>query len=203
MIFIIYIQLNEEIVYLKTCDVHLKDIAVYTTDVSLENIVFAKINKKNPIYAMSNIDILKKIKEKYPNQDITFFGCQNVCVEYIEDKKQNKLLEYLKVFFVSTTVFIGSATALMAFQIESNIDDLVFEYAKIFGVSTKSSELGFAFAYSSGITIGIILFFNRFGKTKITKDPTPIELEMNEFNNKIKENITQSFLNSGEESEGN
>ncbi len=203
MIFIIYIQLNEEIVYLKTCDVHLKDIAVYISDVSLENIVLAKINKDKPVYAMSNIYILKKIKEKYPNQEVSFFGSQNVCVEYMEDKKQNKVLEYLKVFFVSTTVFIGSATALMAFQIEGNIDDLVFEYSKIFGVTTKSTELGFAFAYSLGVTIGIILFFNRFGKNKITKDPTPIELEMNEFNNKIKENITQSFLYNTKEGDEN
>lgn len=151
------------------------------------------------VFALSSIDILKKLKEKYPNEEVTFIGSQNVCIEYIKKKKPVKIFDFMKVLLIGTVIFFGSGTALMAFQIESNIDSLVFEYSKIFGITEKLSKYAFAFSYSIGITLGIILFFNRFGNKKITKDPTPIELEMNEFNNKIKENITQSFLYNKEE----
>ena len=33
-------------------------------------------------------------------------------------------------------------------------------------------------SYSIGLTVGIILFFNHIGGRRITKDPTPIEVEM-------------------------
>ena len=33
-------------------------------------------------------------------------------------------------------------------------------------------------AYSAGLAAGIIIFFNHIGGRRITKDPTPIEVEM-------------------------
>ena len=33
-------------------------------------------------------------------------------------------------------------------------------------------------SYSIGLAIGIIVFFNHIGGRRITKDPTPIEVEM-------------------------
>ena len=33
-------------------------------------------------------------------------------------------------------------------------------------------------SYSMGLAIGIVVFFNHIGGRRITKDPTPIEVEM-------------------------
>ena len=42
--------------------------------------------------------------------------------------------------------------------------------------------LQIAFSYSIGLAVGIIVFFNHFSKKKLTKDPTPIEIEMKKYN---------------------
>ena len=39
--------------------------------------------------------------------------------------------------------------------------------------------------YSIGLSLGIIIFYNHFGKIKITKDPTPIEVEMKTYEDEI------------------
>ena len=42
-------------------------------------------------------------------------------------------------------------------------------------------ELG----YSLGLAMGIIVFFNHIGKRRITKDPTPIEVEMKMYEEEV------------------
>ena len=37
------------------------------------------------------------------------------------------------------------------------------------------------FCYSLGIGIGVIFFFNHFGHGKITRDPSPIEVQMRTY----------------------
>ena len=39
--------------------------------------------------------------------------------------------------------------------------------------------------YSVGIGIGVVFFFNHFGKWKITEDPTPMEVEMREYEDQV------------------
>ena len=39
--------------------------------------------------------------------------------------------------------------------------------------------------YCIGLAVGIIIFFNHFGKKKITKDPTPIQVQMRKYANDI------------------
>ncbi len=36
-------------------------------------------------------------------------------------------------------------------------------------------------AYSVGLSLGIIVFFNHVGGRRLTKDPTPIEVEMRKY----------------------
>ena len=43
--------------------------------------------------------------------------------------------------------------------------------------------------YSLGLGGGIILFYNHIGKRRITKDPTPIEVEMRLYEKDVNETI--------------
>ena len=46
-------------------------------------------------------------------------------------------------------------------------------------------------SYSLGIGIGVVFFFNHFGKWKITKDPTPMEVEMRIYENQVDDTILE------------
>ena len=40
-------------------------------------------------------------------------------------------------------------------------------------------------SYSLGIGLGVVLFFNHFGRLKITDDPTPMEVQMRMYEDEV------------------
>ena len=47
--------------------------------------------------------------------------------------------------------------------------------------------------YSIGLTFGILIFFNHFGKKRFTVDPTPMEVEMRLYENDIQETLIEAY----------
>lgn len=47
-------------------------------------------------------------------------------------------------------------------------------------------------AYSIGLAIGIIVFFNHIGGRRITKDPTPIEVEMRIYEDDVNNALVET-----------
>ena len=46
--------------------------------------------------------------------------------------------------------------------------------------------------YSIGLAIGIIVFFNHIGGRRITKDPTPIEVEMRIYEDDVNNALVET-----------
>ena len=69
----------------------------------------------------------------------------------------------------------------MAFNNDVSIDD-AFEkfYLQVMGTESNGmTEL--EVSYCIGLPVGILVFFNHFGKKKITPDPTPIQVAMRKY----------------------
>ena len=47
-------------------------------------------------------------------------------------------------------------------------------------------------SYSIGLALGIIVFFNHIGGRRITKDPTPIEVEMRVYENDVNQALAET-----------
>ena len=47
--------------------------------------------------------------------------------------------------------------------------------------------------YSLGLAVGILIFFNHFGKKKLTVDPTPMEVEMRLYENDIQTTLIETY----------
>ena len=52
--------------------------------------------------------------------------------------------------------------------------------------------------YSIGLAAGIIIFFNHVGGRRITKDPTPIEVEMRIYENDVNKALIETADREGE-----
>ena len=46
-------------------------------------------------------------------------------------------------------------------------------------------------SYSIGIGLGVVLYFNHFGRRKFTQDPTPLEVEMRVYEDDIDTTIIE------------
>ena len=119
-----------------------------------------------------------------------------------DNKKKIQNLWYLgKVAFVCMVSFFGSAFTIMAFHNDIGIRKL-FQgiYEEIMGRPSSGFTM-LEIAYSVGLAAGILLFFNHFGKKKFTQDPTPIEVEMKNYENDICRTLVETASRKGEELE--
>lgn len=131
---------------------------------------------------LSVMVVIERIHRDYPNVEIINCGEQDFIVEYTKEVKKSVMWERIKLVLVGVYVFFGSAFTIMAFHNDIDIQG-VFDrfYLQLMGTS-KPMVTELEISYSVGIALGIIVFYNHFGKKRLTKDPTPIEVELKKYN---------------------
>ena len=65
-------------------------------------------------------------------------------------------------------------------------------YTQIMGIKPDGFTI-LELTYSLGLTVGILIFFNHFGKKKFTVDPTPMEVEMRLYENDIQTTLIETY----------
>ena len=128
--------------------------------------------------AISVLGVIKKIHGEIPDLEIQNVGEIDFIITYKKEKDAGKLMHLLKIVFVVLISFFGAAFSAMAFN---NDVDTVTMFGQIYQLVTGRTSDGFTIleiTYSIGLIVGILIFFNHFGKSKVSVDPTPLEVEM-------------------------
>lgn len=174
----------EQNVELQSDDVYLKDIGKMTCS---DAAVLAKVKTiklhhfkegEAKRQVISILKVIEEIEKLYPNVSIENLGESDVLIERIHVREHKGAVQFVKVIFVSAISFFGTAFTIMAFHNDIGINDV---FSRIYEIVTGQTADGYSileFSYSIGLAAGIIIFFNHIGGRRITKDPTPIEVEM-------------------------
>ena len=136
-------------------------------------------------YVISAVKIISIIEKTIENIDIVCMGEPEFIVSYKRDKQQHKFLDFLKVFLVSVIIFCGSAFAIMAYENDIDINGVFDSMNNWVTDGMKNGVLIQQIAYSVGLGAGIMIFYNKFGKRKSVKDPTPLDIQMRLYENDI------------------
>lgn len=130
----------------------------------------------------SILKVIERIHEDYPNAEVVNCGKQDFVVEYKKSTIKSAAWEKGKLILIAIIVFFGSAFTIMTFHFDVGIEN-TFErfYEELMG-ATKPHITELEISYSIGLAVGIIVFFNHVSKKKITRDPTPIEVEVKKYN---------------------
>lgn len=141
--------------------------------------------QKNQMQVFSVLKIIELIHEEYPNLDISNEGESDFIVEYIPNPKKPKWINALNTVVLCIIIFFGSAFSIMTFNNDVGVSDVFLKfYEQVTGVPSDGvTEI--EICYSIGLAVGIVVFFNHFGKKKITPDPTPIQVEMRKYEKEI------------------
>ena len=118
-----------------------------------------------------------------------------------EDSKVERMTKIIeaKVAFVTLITFFGSAFAIATFNNDSGIPQLFEDlYPLIMGTEKNGFTL-LELSYSMGIILGILIFFNHFGKKNMSVDPTPLEVEMRLYENDIYTTVIAEQARKGQE----
>lgn len=182
-----------------TPDVSVGDVAkVYCQDKSIQNKIktlkiYSFHNPKENRIVYSAIKVIQIIYENFTSGsiNISHIGEPDFVLEYETPKKQTPALTWLNVCLCSVIMFFGAAFAIMTFNTDVSVSDLFSHiYKDITGVENDGFTI-LEITYSVGIGLGIIIFYNHFGKKRLSKDPTPIELEMRKYESEIETALTE------------
>ena len=141
--------------------------------------------------------IVNEIEKQVRDVVVVPLGAENVILERIKNKQPSRLFEVVKVMFVSMVCFFGTGFTIMAFHNDIGIRG-VFE--QISSLITGTEGLGvmiLEISYAFGLTAGILLFFNHIGKRRITKDPTPIEVSMRNYEDDVNKTLSETWDREG------
>ena len=193
---IVYLK-AERNVEVKDDDVFLKDIAkVYCVNGNIAAKVkaikvhrFAAQESKRQVLGI--LKLIEMIQQACPNVTVENLGETDVLVERVNVDKHKGGIQWLKIVFVASISFFGTAFTIMAFHNDVGLPDVL---SRIYELVIGTESDGFTaieISYSIGLALGIIVFYNHVGGRRLTSDPTPLEVEMRNYERDVNQAIVE------------
>ena len=148
-------------------------------------------------YVVSVLEIIACIHPAYPEVEVQNLGEADIIVTYENQKTPPYLWHILKVAVVAAIIFFGSAFSIMAFNNDVGGTKL---FGQIYELVMGKQSDGFTvleFTYSLGLAVGILAFFNHLGGRRLTKEPTPIEVEMRLYEDDVDTTLIKTAARNG------
>lgn len=200
----IYLQFDQ-CVLVKQNRVLLSDVvSIYGTEPemrqkigALELYRFPKEQKEKQVFSV--MKVVELIGKAYPEVAVSPVGEPDFIVEYKPEKmrKFSKAAERCKTGFVALAVFFGSAFTIVTFNKDASVEEI---FPMIYRLTEGAERTGpgeLEIAYSLGLPLGIILFFNHFLRKKIDSDPTPLQVQMRQYEKDVNATIIENATREG------
>ncbi len=188
----IYVKAEKNI-EVKLPEVFVDDIArIYTADTAVaEKIkaikvyVFEEGEQRRQV--VSILKIIQLIEENYPGAAVLSIGAADTLIEWVQVKKNNMAAQIIKVIIAGGVSFFGTAFTIMAFHNDVSINNVFSKFYEMVMGQPSNGYTVLEVAYSVGLALGIIIFYNHIGGRRITKDPTPIEVAIRNYEDDVNE----------------
>lgn len=150
---------------------------------------------------ISSLKLVKLMEDTCPDISVQIVGEPDVLVERINVEKYRGWKQWVKCAMVCLVSFFGTAFTIMAYHNDVGINDVFTEvYTMVMDREPQGLNV-LEVSYSLGLAIGIIVFFNHVGGRRITKDPTPIEVAMRNYEEDVEKALIATAEREGKEEE--
>ena len=127
------------------------------------------------IVVIDVMQVIKQITDVFEEWEVQTIGPAQTIIEVIAKQRKVAVLFFLLIWFL---LFFGSAMAIMNFHDDVSMKSVQEKlYTIITGVK-EPKPLLFQIPYSIGLGLGMIVFFNHVFKKRINEEPSPLEVEM-------------------------
>ena len=195
-------------------DVALADVAsIYCEDemvrAKAEALKIHKFKKEGaPRVVISIMKVIEELTKLNPGITVESIGETDIIIEkasFQKDTQSSKkgFGEWIKVLLVALICFFGSGFTIMAYHNDIGISDV---FGRIYELVTGEASDGctaLEVAYSIGLTMGIIAFYNHVGGKRLSADPTPLEVEMRNYERDVNQAIVEISDREGKEKDVN
>ncbi|NNU84076.1 stage V sporulation protein AA [Geobacillus sp. BMUD] len=142
----------------------LKTIPLYRIEPSDKNIVI--IDTMQMIQAVLDVD---------SSLDVQMIGPPQTIIEVVYEKRKVSTASFVLVWLL---LFVGSAMAIMNFHEDVSMQRVHRHLYEMMTGQAVDKPLLLQIPYSLGLGIGMILFFNHWFRKRINEEPSPLEVEM-------------------------
>ena len=130
---------------------------------------------------ISALKLVELMEKECRDISVQIVGEPDVLVEWISVNRHKGWQRWLKTAFVCVISFFGTAFTIMAYHNDVGINEVFTEVYKIVMNREPQGLNALEVSYSVGLAAGIIIFFNHIGGRRLTKDPTPIEVSIRQY----------------------
>lgn len=130
---------------------------------------------------ISCVRLIELMEEACPDIQVELLGEPDVLVEWVDVNKYKRWQQWLKCALVCLVSFFGTAFTIMAYHNDIGINDVFLEVYRLIMNREAQGVNVLEVSYSIGLAAGIIVFYNHVGGRRLTKDPTPIEVAMRNY----------------------
>ncbi|WP_163582748.1 stage V sporulation protein AA [Gracilibacillus saliphilus] len=176
----VYIRLKKKIEVNKQHLITLNDIAFITGNIDylkeLETLKIYQITEKDQnVSVIDGFQLLDTLVETYPFLSVELLGSNQVIVEI---KKNDRKANIFLILLIWLLLCIGSAMAIMNFHYDVSMEEVHQGLYFLLTGEQQNKPLWIQIPYSIGLGLGMILFFNHIFKKRFNEEPSPLEVEM-------------------------
>jgi stage V sporulation protein AA len=131
------------------------------------------------------IDVMKVVRAMLQadgSLDVQTVGPSQTIIEVVYEKKCFSNAYFLLIWLL---LFVGSAMAIMNFHEDVSMQQVHQHLYEMITGKKVDKPLLLQIPYSFGLGIGMILFFNHVFRKRINEEPSPLEVEMFNYQQSI------------------
>lgn len=151
---------------------------------------------------ISTLEMVAQMEETCPNISVQIVGEPDVLVERVSVDRYKGPKQWWKAALVCLVSFFGTAFTIMAYHNDVGINEFFVEIYRMLMNKEPQGLNTLEVSYSIGLAAGIILFFNHVGGRRITKDPTPIEVAMRNYEEDVDKALIATAGREGKTKQG-
>lgn len=148
---------------------------------------------------ISALKLVELMEHACPDISVQIVGEPDVLVEWIDVNRHKGGKQWLKAALVCLVSFFGTAFTIMAYHNDVGINDVFTEVYRMVMNRDPQGLNVLEVSYSIGLAAGIIIFFNHVGGRRLTKDPTPIEVAMRNYEEDVDKALIATAGREGKE----
>ena len=176
----VYIRLRHRVFIQPNDKIFLKDIAQIIAEDALHNqmgdrVLYQADAKDRNIIIIDVMHVMEEIKKFDSMIDVQIIGPSQTIIEVVYKKRKISPIFFLIIWFL---LFFGSMLTIMNFHEDVSMQDAHQRLYKIITGKSVDKPLMFQIPYSFGLGLGMILFFNHVFKKRLNEEPSPLEVEM-------------------------
>ena len=204
---------KETVVYLKCSkDIETKNDIVYLKDMASIECEDAQVSARCKAIKVYRFDsagsnrtvisvtkVIQLICKECPGVFVQSVGETDVLLEKVKEDAYKGWKQWLKVVGVCLVSSLGTAFTLIAYNNDIAITDIIDKLYQVVLNEEAPKVHVLEIAYSLGLAVGIIVFFNHIGSRRITKDPTPIEVSMRNYERDVNQALIETADREGVE----